>query len=151
MKKIQLANAIILSEVVNLVNTGCEVTLKVKGSSMLPFIVGSRDSVILIKEENYKIGDIVLALINGETYVVHRIIKMTDSEVVLMGDGNSIGVERCTLSDIKAKAIKIIRKGIEVDCYTKAECRKWRIWRNILPFRAYILAILRRTIYKQSK
>ena len=111
-------NAILLAEVSALVQEGKEVELLTKGCSMLPFIVGDRDSVRLRKEP-VAVGDAVLAEIAPGRYVLHRIISLVKDRVVLMGDGNLSGVETCGLSDVKAKAVAVIRpRGKEIDCTT---------------------------------
>lgn len=98
----------ILQEATRLAKEGVSVTLPVKGNSMLPFIIGGKESVILQKPENPKVGDVVLAWVEGCRYVVHRIIRIEGDNVVLMGDGNIIGTEHCTLKDICAIATHVV-------------------------------------------
>ena len=57
----ELANEILFPEVAALLEEGHTVTLKAKGTSMMPFIVGGRDSVVLQKADRVAVGDIVLA------------------------------------------------------------------------------------------
>lgn len=66
-------------------------TLKVRGNSMLPFIVGDRDSVVLIKAQQLKNGDIVLAHLNNSRYVLHRIIKINSIGVSLLWEMEILG------------------------------------------------------------
>ena len=56
-----MTDEVILQEAIRLVEDGVNVTLPVKGYSMLPFIIGSRESVILDKPVAPKVGDVVLA------------------------------------------------------------------------------------------
>ena len=114
---------------------------------MLPFIVGDRDSVRLRKEP-VAVGDAVLAEIAPGRYVLHRIISLVKDRVVLMGDGNLSGVETCGLSDVKAKAVAVIRpRGKEIDCTTAGYARKVRFWGSLPRIvRRVWLALLRRTI-----
>ena len=65
MKKVIVQNDQIFSEVTKLVSEGGNVTLKTKGNSMLPFIRGGRDSVVLVKADEIKLYDIVLAALGG--------------------------------------------------------------------------------------
>ena len=51
----------ILESAISLVEEGVSVTFPVKGWSMLPFIIGSEESVILMKPERLAVGDVVLA------------------------------------------------------------------------------------------
>ena len=65
MKKVIVQNTLIFSEVAKLVSEGGRVTLKTKGNSMLPFIRGGRDSVVLVKIDDIKLHDIVLAVVGN--------------------------------------------------------------------------------------
>ena len=144
-KKI-IPNDVLVNEIDKFVKEGLQVTFKPKGNSMLPFIVGERDSVVLKSPENIKKGDIVLAKVGVSHYVLHRVIAMRDDRITLMGDGNIVGTERCRLTDIVAVAIKINKGGKEIDCRSKFHFCKAGIWRMLKPVRRYLLAIYRRII-----
>ena len=66
-------NTKIIDEAVALLYDGYSVTLPVAGRSMLPFIIGDRESVILAKPENLRRGIIALAWVEQRRYVLHRI------------------------------------------------------------------------------
>ena len=142
-KKI-LPNDILLGEVSRLVAEGESVTIMTKGTSMLPFIVGGRDSVRLESPADLQPGMIVLAEVQDGRYVLHRIISVEGEAVTLMGDGNIAGVERCRASDVKAVAATIIRPDKEIDANGKKHQRKARMWKTLLPVRRYLLAVYRR-------
>lgn len=139
-----LPNDILLGEVSRLVEGGETVTLMAKGFSMLPFIVGGRDSVVLERPGELNTGMIVLAYVMGNRYVLHRIIALDGDKVTLMGDGNLKGVEMCRREDVKAVATKIVRPSGEVDCFGKSHQRKAELWKRLLPVRRWILAVYRR-------
>lgn len=143
-KKI-VGNDVLIAEVHKFLLEGRRVTLKVKGVSMLPFIVGDRDSVLLERSSAYAVGDIVLAEIYPSTYVLHRILSIVEDEVTLMGDGNCCGTEHCRRENILGKAVTIFFNGREVDPNTPGQRRRALLWRRMLPVRRYLLAILRRT------
>lgn len=147
MKKIVMHNSVLLPEVARLVAQGEDVTLCVKGSSMLPFIRGGEDSVILTRVSEIKDYDIVLAEISKGVYVLHRVVSINGDEVTLMGDGNIRGCEKCRREDVAARAIAVIHDGKTYDCLSPAHLRKAKIWRTLLPLRRCILAIYRR-IYR---
>lgn len=135
----------LLPEVEKLLREGESVALKVKGNSMLPFIVGERDSVVLHKvRQTLKKGDIVLAHLADGRYVLHRIIAISDRVITLMGDGNLVGTETCTQADVAGQAIRILRNGRSVDCTTPLERWKGKIWKTLQPARRYLLAVYRR-------
>ena len=142
-----MTDDVIIQEAVRLVDDGVSVTFPVKGTSMLPFIIGGKESVILQKVSKINVGDVVLAWVDGCRYVVHRVISIDGEQVVLMGDGNIVGVEHCTLSDVKALATHVVsRKGRKRDLYASWRQRASRLWWHLRPIRRYILAIYRRLI-----
>ena len=65
-----------IEEALRLVQKGVTVTFPVTGQSMLPFIIGGKESVILHRPGLIDVGDVVLAWVDGNRYVVHRIIKL---------------------------------------------------------------------------
>ncbi len=135
----------IIEEALKLVEDGVCVTLPVKGSSMMPFILGGRDSVVLGKPAQLKPSDIVLAWVDGSRYVLHRLIRIDGNRVTLMGDGNIAGVERCALSDIKAIAThKVNAEGRRIYLYGTRGRLAFRFWYWLRPVRRYLLAIYRR-------
>lgn len=139
----------IIQNAIALVNEGLRVTFPVKGYSMLPFIVGSKESVDLVKPEHLEVGHVVLAWVEGCRYVVHRIIRIEGEQVALMGDGNIAGVEHCTLSDVAALAINVVTpQGKHHPLYAPWRIKASRLWWRLLPIRRWILAIYRRTWLK---
>lgn len=140
----RVPNEVLLPEVERMLSEGLTVTLRTKGSSMLPFIVGDRDSVVLQNPRDLKVGDIVLARVGEGRYYLHRIIALKDDKVRLMGDGNVKGTEVCRLSEVCGKVKVIVRNGKEVNPEGRGErCRAWW-WRKLLPFRRILLGVYRR-------
>ena len=140
-------NAELIPAIGKLIEEGQEVIFKPKGVSMLPFIRGGRDSVLLRKADGLKAGDIALAEISEGRYVLHRIETIEDEMIVLMGDGNLVGRERCRKGDVMAVAVKIIKENKEIDCQSPRHMRMAEIWKRLLPVRRYLLAIYRRIIF----
>jgi hypothetical protein len=139
----------IVREVIGLLQVCPAVVLPVKGYSMLPFIIGWKESVELVKVDAPKVGDVVLAWVNGTHYVVHRIIRMDDDGLVLMGDGNLSGEEHCRLEDVAARADYVVDPdGRRSYLYTKNRVRASRLWWKLKPFRRIILAVYRRTLLR---
>jgi SOS-response transcriptional repressor LexA len=136
----------IVAEAIRLTENGESVTLPVNGHSMLPFIVGWRDCVILQKPTQLKVGDVVVAWVEGCRYVLHRIIRIDGERVTLMGDGNLKETEHCMLSDVKALATHVVDvKRRTHNLY--AGWWRWaaKAWWYLRPIRRYLLAIYRRT------
>lgn len=134
----------VIEEAVRLAREGVNVTLPVNGNSMLPFIIGGKESVILHRPGLTAVGDVVLAWVDGNRYVVHRIIKLDYDRVTLMGDGN-LTTEHCALSDIKARVTHVV----DAKDRTHYLYNRWRMlgakaWYWLRPIRRYLLAIYRR-------
>lgn len=142
-----MTDEIIIHEAIRLVDEGVSVTFPVKGYSMLPFIIGGRESVILQRPLTVRLGDVVLAWVDDCRYVVHRVIGIEGERVILMGDGNIVGVEHCLLGDVKALATHVVdAKGRKHDLYAPWRQRASRLWWQMRPVRRYILAIYRRLL-----
>lgn len=142
-----MTDEIIIHEAIRLVDEGVSVTFPVKGYSMLPFIIGGRESVILQKPQVVRLGDVVLAWVDDCRYVVHRVMSIEGERVILMGDGNIVGVEHCLLSDVKALATHVVdAKGRKHDMYAPWRQKASRLWWQMRPVRRYILAIYRRLL-----
>lgn len=148
---VTVPNGILLAEVTRLLDEGHDVCLMTKGNSMLPFIIGGRDSVVLRKFDTVETGDIVLARLSADRYVLHRVIAIDGQMVTLMGDGNIHGTESCTKEAICGTAVAIVDgKGVSRGCRGGSHGRKARLWKALLPVRRYLLAIMRRTIFKNK-
>lgn len=147
MNTIEMPNEEFLPFVVEQLHSveGKTVTLPLRGRSMRPFLEDGRDKALLIaaRQEEFCLGDAVLAEISAGHFVLHRIVRIDGEKVTLRGDGN-INEEYCTLSDIKAKAIGFYRKGRgKIDRTNEI---KWRlyswVWGRLYPIRRYFLFIL---------
>ena len=136
----QLPNEIFIPEIARLVAEGKQVVFTPTGVSMRPYIEGGVDSVTLVRADDLQVGDIVLAEVAPQHYVLHRIYAMQGDAVTLMGDGNLQGNEHCTRSNVLAK-VSAIRspKG-----RNKPLTRAW-LWRHILRTRRLWLKIYRHT------
>ena len=146
-----MTDELIIQEAVRLVQDGVSVTFPVKGRSMLPFIFGGRESVILQKPGSLQRGQVVLAQVGPDRYVVHRIIKIELDRITLMGDGNICGTESCTPSNVLAIATHVVdEKGKRRTLESKGQMFKARVWYVIRPLRRIILAVLRRTCKKYA-
>ena len=144
MNEVQFPNAILLPEIVKMLNEGHTVTLRLKGFSMRPFLEDGRDKALLTKPVDPKVGDPVLAEVGPKHFVLHRIISIQGDDVVLRGDGN-LGTEQCKLKDVQGAVIGFYRKGRET--LDRTDGLKWRtyswFWTRLFPIRRYLLAFYR--------
>lgn len=146
MKTIALPNALFIPEIKRAIDEGHTTTFRVRGYSMRLFLEDRRDKVVLAPCKEVKVGDVVLAEIQKDKYVLHRVIQKEGEHLTLMGDGNVYGTETCNTSNVIGIAIGFLRKGRDVMDTTDG--KKWKIysffWIRLKPIRRYILAFYRR-------
>ncbi len=144
-KEVQIPNAILIPEIISLMEEGHTVTLRLKGFSMRPFLENNRDKALMCNAVNPQVGDPVLAMVSDKHYVLHRIIRIDGDQVTLRGDGN-LGTETCRLQDVKGAVIGFYRKGRTT--LDRTDATKWKvyswIWTRLFPVRRYLLAAYRR-------
>ena len=143
-ENVWLNNAQFFEEVDRMLQDGHSVTMRAKGNSMFPFIRSERDSVVLQRKQKIAVGSIVLARLQNGTYVLHRVYRLEKEAVVLMGDGNLYATERCHRNEVVGVVTQIIRDGRQVDCTSRNELFKARVWRKLLPVRRVLLFVGRR-------
>lgn len=148
-------NDAFFASVIDLLRDGKRVTIPVKGTSMLPFIVAERDLVVLEGVEAASPagkprrladrGDVVLFRFNNH-YVLHRVLDFAaGGDVVIQGDGVFAAKEHCTRDEIYARVVSILKDGTRpVDVTSKIYLLKVRIWLLATPFRRILLGIRRR-------
>ena len=152
----KIANHILIPEIAGLVAGGQDVLFTPSGVSMRPFIEGGRDSVVLTRAEEVRVGDVVLAQY-GDIYVLHRVYRINSinpssssaatssasgaTSIILMGDGNLRGEEHIRQEDILAKVKEIRSPRGHRKPLTRA-C----LWRHLLPIRWLLLKIYRKSL-----
>ena len=142
-----LNNAEFLPEVIALANEGHDVTIPLRGFSMRPFLEDGRDLAILCKiDRPLKVGDIVLAELSPGRYALHRIFRLDDKHVQMLGDGNLTADPVIRHEDVKVFAKAFLRKGSKTPDYVdgKKFQRYSKVWMQVLPIRRWLLAIWRR-------
>ena len=145
MEKMVIDNEVLFGRVVELLGEGKQVTIPVKGYSMLPFIRGERDTVVLERAEAEALrpGDIVLFRYGGR-YVLHRVIDVRDGVVYIQGDGVLQNQEHCPPGQIFGRVTTILRRGKRaVDPYSPRQMRRVRLWQRLQPCRRYLLIAFR--------
>lgn len=114
---------------------GSTVRIAVNGESMLPFF-RSGSTILLrpVREEDIRKYNVVMADA-GHAFVVHRIVKIDDNKITLLGDGNIYGTESVSRDKIY---------GV-VDC-SALHLFFAKIWLWLRPVRRFPLAIFRRVM-----
>ena len=108
---------------------------------MRPFLEHERDRVVLEPAGELHIGDAVLAEIEPDHYVLHRIIAIEDDRLTLMGDGNTRGTESCKREDVAGIVTQYLRPHRTLLASDPKLQRRIRLWRRLLPIRRYLLII----------
>ena len=135
----ELPNDAFLSLVSEKIRQGYSAIIWVKGYSMRPFLEYGRDKVKLVPPVRLEVGDAVLAQVTPGHYVLHRIIEMQGEQIVLQGDGNVEGVERCRRSDVCGVVAAYIRPRRTILAGSPTLKRNVRIWRRLRPVRRFLL------------
>lgn len=122
-----------------------QASFTVTGMSMWPFICHGRDQVILesCEAENLRKGDIILFQTCLGNYMLHRITKKTKDGIETTGDGNCFRDGMFPYSCVKARVVRIIRKGKEIDCSSWIWKFVFRLWMILFPVRKWLLKLLR--------
>ena len=142
--------------VTTMLKEGQDVTINVRGASMLPFLSESRsDQVILEGAEagtpdgrervKVNVNDIVLFRL-GDRYILHRILKINDNDIAeIQGDGILNAKEHCHRDQILARVSTIIRSGKDaINTKSSTYRRNVRIWMILKPFRMTMLWLWKR-------
>ena len=105
-----------------------------KGKSMLPLLKEGADSVVLSSVNSLKVGDIVLYRRKDGTFVIHRIVKMSNT-LSMCGD-NQFVIEKGVLTEqVLAKVTAIYKK----DTLLSLDSFNYRFYSFLLPLRRFKL------------
>lgn len=109
----QVDTAEYLSEIIEILRQGREVSIPVKGNSMAPFLRERRDAVLLgLFSRKPNKGDVVLYRRSNGQYVLHRIFRRDKNQQYYMeGDAQNWVEGPIEREQIKALAVKFRRKG----------------------------------------
>ena len=138
MKATAVTDELIIGDAVSLVNEGMAVTLLVKGRSMLPFILGGHDSVVLTKPVNISVGDVVLARIDGRRYVLHRVVGVRENGYLIRGD-NTYADEHVPDAAVIGVLTDFTRKGKKYSTADRRYQRYVRFWCRMYPVRKLLI------------
>lgn len=118
-------------------DSGGEFTLYPRGTSMLPLIVQGRDSVTLVKAEEFRAGDIAFYQRENGQYVLHRVIGERDGTFTMCGDNQLAPEYGVKPEQIIAKAAYITRKGSKITPRSLPYRLYVLLWRSLFIRRVY--------------
>ena len=126
-----------------IIKNGQTAKIKVSGTSMYPLVQHRRDSVVLKRAGELKMGDVPLFKRADGHYVLHRIVKIKDGKFGTMGDFET-EVEYPVMKDaVVAVAEGFYRKGRYISCESLWYKIYWRVWNVLRPVRPLMIKIIR--------
>lgn len=135
---------------------GGSANLTVTGCSMYPMLYGRRDSVTLIPTQGkHKKGDVILYRRESGQYVLHRIIKVTETKYICSGD-NQVMREPVTQAQVIAVVDGFTHRGKPYCMQSKGYRLYTWIWVEWFPLRKYYLFVRKqagrfyRSIFKRK-
>ena len=116
-----------------------ELPLVISGNSMSPFLIGGRDTVYLSRVERpLRRGDAVLYRRRSGAYVLHRIYRISEGGITMVGDAQTVLEHGIRPDQIIAIVTRAERKGKPL-----APGNFWwfffeKIWLRLVPFRRFL-------------
>lgn len=162
MEKLIVSNDTFFEEVIALLREGKKVTVPAKGESMLPFIVGGVDPVVLegvdggspagtvLRTAN--VGDVVLFRADGR-FILHRIIYKDNDKALceIQGDGILRAKDLCDCDQIYGRVTTVLKGGVTpVDVDSPSYRRKVWLWMNTVLVRRILLWVWKRFFMKRE-
>ena len=145
--KLQLNNDIFFAEVERLLLQGEQVTFKVRGFSMMPWLRDGRHSVVIARhsEDDIRVGNILFFLYRDK-WVMHRLHRIEGERLCFAGDGNYKQWEWVERDAVRGVVKAIVTPGEEViycdDFSWRFRSKVWLMLPAII--RRYILALIKR-------
>lgn len=126
----------------DLVNEGKECRLLISGSSMAPFLVHERDSIIFSKpQRELQRGDMVFYQRENGQFVMHRILHVKPEGLYIVGDAQTEIEGPVNPSQVFAVVTRAQRKGKWIG---PGDFWWWffrTVWLRLVPVRKIILKL----------
>lgn len=131
-------DAAALEEYCALLETTDTLPLQITGSSMVPFLVPGRDSVLLMKPaERLRRGDIALYRRTGGALVLHRVCRCRNGLYTMCGDAQTELEPGIRHEQVHAVVCAAVRKGRSERPGTFWWGFFAHIWPCIIPLRPF--------------
>ena len=123
--------------------TAGQAWLTVTGGSMMPMLHHRKDRVLLEPvQKPFKKGDLILYLRHNGAYVLHRILKVKQDQLICCGD-NQFRKEIIGKDQVLAVVVGFTRKGKQVTVESRGYRRYVALWVGLHPLRWLYLAVRR--------
>lgn len=135
----------LFSAIGELLAQGRQAVFTVTGMSMWPFLCHGRDQVVVeaCKPEGIRVGDVVLLQTYLGNYLLHRVTKIKGDCFETTGDGNCFRDGYFPFSAVRARVVRMIRKGRNINCDSVYWKLVFFFWRQMFPVRKQLLGALR--------
>ena len=129
-------------KIIPLIEEGLTVPLKVSGSSMTPYIVGGRDTVMISKPTlPLKRGDIAFFERLDGQIVMHRVCRVKKEGYYFVGDAQTVLEGPIVDAQIFGVVNKIIRKGRTESSGNFTWFFFRHVWIRLIPIRRVFVKI----------
>lgn len=126
----------------DLVNQGQEVRLTISGSSMAPFLIHGRDSILFSKPQTpLRRGDMVFYQRENGQFVMHRILHVKPEGLYLIGDAQTQIEGPLNPTCVFARITQVNRKGKWIK---PGDFWWWffeTVWLRVIPLRRIIMGL----------
>lgn len=125
-----------------LTEAGKEVSLKIAGNSMSPFLVHDRDYILFKKPERpLKKGDMVFYQRVDGSFVMHRLVRVKKDGYYMVGDAQTYIEGPLKREQIFARITQVKRKGVVI-----GPGNFWweffeHVWIRVVPLRPFFLRL----------
>lgn len=132
-----------LETLCGIIQEGKQVSLTVSGSSMVPFLAGNRDSVLLsLPDGEPKKGDVCLYRRASGQFVLHRLYRVKKDGYYFVGDAQNEIEGPLAREQICAKVIAAVRKGKRITPKNGVWKFYEKLWIRILPMRRPLIRLV---------
>lgn len=145
MKKTGVHASDLFQTLLPLLEEGHFAEFTVSGMSMWPFLCHNRDQVVLAAcdQASLAVGDIILFQTPLQNYMLHRITALREDAFETTGDGNCFRDGWFPRDCVRARVVRLVRKGKTIDCGNRFWRFLFRVWSRLFPIRVILLRCLR--------
>ena len=130
------------------IEEGKTAELVITGNSMNPMLLHQVSRVKLAAPGAPKRGDLVLYRRDNGAFVLHRIVKVTQEQIICCGDNQWHLEKGLQPGQILARVTAFARQERWVCCDSKGYGMYWRFWLLIRPLRHLVIGGFRRLARK---
>jgi signal peptidase len=135
-----------------LTDDGREVSMRIAGNSMAPFLSHERDTIFFRKPEaKLKKGDMVFFKRRNGQYIMHRIHHVKPDGYYIVGDAQCMIEGPVAGEQIFAVVTKVIRKGktIQPGDFWWEFFR--HVWLHMIPLRRPVMALYTKLLFRGGR